>query len=70
MKIVGATGLVGFWAYTRHKLTLRPRLRNLNLKSQFSIFDIFRDIRVHIYDFFKFAGGKVGEANFFFWVIR
>jgi len=58
MNILGATGLVGFWAYTGNKFTLRPRLRNLNLKSQFSIFYIFRDIRVHIYDFLKFAGGQ------------
>jgi len=54
MKIVGATGLGGLWA-------LRTRLRNLNLRSHFSIFDSFRDIRVRIYDFFKF----VGVANFF-----
>jgi len=27
------------------------------LKSQFSIFDSFRDMRVHIYDFLKFVGG-------------
>jgi len=55
-------------SYSRYKLALRTRLRNLNLmsqfyifrnlnqKSQFSIFDIFRDIRVHIYDFLKFVG--------------
>jgi len=41
----------------RNKLALRIRLRNLNLKSQFSIFDSFRDIHVHIYDFLKFVGG-------------
>jgi len=39
-------------------------LRNLNLKSQLCIFDSFRDIRVHIYDFLKFVGVKVGVANF------
>jgi len=44
-------------AYWRNKLVLRTQLRNLNLKSQFSIFHIFRDIRVHIYDFVKFVGG-------------
>jgi len=45
-------------AYSRNKLALRSRLRNLNLKSQTSTFDSFRDIRVHIYDFFfKFVGG-------------
>jgi len=49
-------------AYSRRKLTLRTRLRNpkhalvtrlrnLNLKSQFSIFDSFRGIRVQTYDF-------------------
>jgi len=43
-------------AYSRDKLALRARLRNLNLKSQFSIFDIFPDILVHIYDFLKFVG--------------
>jgi len=44
-------------AYSRNKLALRIRLRSLNLKSQFSIFDSFRDIHVHIYDFLKFVGG-------------
>jgi len=43
--------------YSRNELALRLRLRNLNQKSQFSIFDIFWDIRVHIYDFLKFVGG-------------
>jgi len=33
-------------------------------KSHFSIFDSFRDIRVHIYDFLKFVGVKVGVENF------
>jgi len=37
---------------------------NLNLKSLFSIFDSFRGIRVHIYDFFKLVGVKVGVENF------
>jgi len=50
-------------ASSRKKLALRTRLQNLNLKSQFSIFDSFRDIRVHIYDFLKFVGVKVGVAN-------
>jgi len=36
--------------YSRNKLALRTRLRNLSLKSQFSIFDSFQNIRVHIYD--------------------
>jgi len=49
-------------AFSRDKLALRSRLRDLNLKSQFSILDSFRDIRVHIYVFLKF----VGVANFFF----
>jgi len=40
-------------------------LRNLHLRSQFSIFDSFRDIRVHIYYFLKFVGVKVGVANLF-----
>jgi len=66
MKIVGATGLGGLWAaYSRYKLALRLRLRNLNLRSQFSIFDSFRDIHAHTYDFLKFVGVKVGVANFF-----
>jgi len=51
--------------YSRNKLALRTRLRNLNLKSQFSILDSFRDIRVHINGFLKFVGVKVGVANFF-----
>jgi len=63
MKTVGATGLgrlvgvrVGV-AYSCNKLALRTKLRNPNLKSQFSLFDSFRDIRDHIYDFLKFVGG-------------
>jgi len=54
MKIVGYTGLREFVsvrvgvAYSRNKLALRTRLQNLNLKSQISIFDIFRDIHVRI----------------------
>jgi len=61
MQILGATGLSGFVAitvgaaYSRNKLALRTRLRNLNLRSHFSMFDSFRDIRVQIYDFFKFG---------------
>jgi len=51
-------------AYSRNKLALRTRLRNLNLISHFSIFDSFREVRVHTYDFLKF----VGVANF--WVNR
>jgi len=39
MKIVGATDLGGLGAYSESK-------------SQFSILYSFRDIRVHIYDFF------------------
>jgi len=49
-------------AYSRNKLALRTRLRNPNLQSQFSIFDHFRDIRVHTYDFLKFVGD--------FWAVR
>jgi len=45
-------------AYPGSKLTLQTRLRNLNLKSQFSIFHSFRDIRVRIYDFLKFLVGS------------
>jgi len=59
MKIVGATGLGGLCALV---WALRTRLRNLNLQSQFSIIDSFRDIRVHIYDFLKIVGVKVGVA--------
>jgi len=51
-------------AYSRNKLALRARLRDLNLKSQFSILDSFRDISVNIYDLFKFVGVKVGVAIF------
>jgi len=50
-------------AYSRNKLALSARLRNLNLRSQFSILDSFRDIHVHIYDFLRFVGVKVGVAN-------
>jgi len=49
-RIVGVT-------YSRYKLALRARLRNLNLKSQFSIFDSFRGISVHNYEFLKILGG-------------
>jgi len=70
MKIVGPPGLGGLWvrvgvAYSRNKLALGTRLRNLNLRAQFSIFDSIRDIHVHIYGFLKFVGVKVGLANFF-----
>jgi len=55
-------------AYSRDKLAVRIRLRNLNVRSQFSIFYSFRDIHVQIYDFFevcgRFVGVKVGVANF------
>jgi len=40
--------------YSGKKLALRTRPRNINLKSEFSIFDSFRDICVHIYSFLKF----------------
>jgi len=49
-------------AYSRKKLALSTR--NLNLKYKFSIFNSVRNIRVHINDFFKFAGVKVGVTNF------
>jgi len=52
-------------AYSRNKLALRTRLRNLNLRSEFPISDSFRDINVHIYDFLKFVGVTVGVPNFF-----
>jgi len=55
--------------YSRNKLALRTTLQNLNLRSQFSIFDSVRDFRVNIYDFLKFVGVKKGVANFF-WVNR
>jgi len=44
-------------AYSRSKLSLCTRLRNLNLKSKLSNFDSFRDIDDHIYDFFKLVDG-------------
>jgi len=50
-------------AYSRNQLALRTRLRNLNLKTQFSFFGIFRDISVHIFDFLKFVGVKVGVVG-------
>jgi len=60
MQILGAKVVGGLWAvecvtYSRNKLTLRTKLRNLHLQSQFSIFDSFRDIGVHTYDFLKFV---------------
>jgi len=55
---------VGF-AYSRNKLALRTRTRNLKLKSQFSIFDSFRDIRVQIYGFWDLWWSWQN-----FWVIR
>jgi len=55
--------------YSHNKLALRTRLRNLNLRSKFSIFDSFPDIHVHIYDFFEVCGrfecNNVGVAYFF-----
>jgi len=44
-------------AYSRNTLAPRTRPWNLNLNSQFSIFDSFRDIRVYIYVFLMFVGG-------------
>jgi len=43
-------------ASSSNNLALRTTLLILNLRSQFSIFESFRDIHVHIYDFLKFAG--------------
>jgi len=64
MQVVGA-GLGGLWAleWTWHiRVTHLRCVQNYEiLKSQFSIFDCFRDIRVHIYGFLKF----VGVENFF-----
>jgi len=59
MKIVGATGLGCLWA-----LEWDTRLRNLHLRSQFSIFESFRYIDVHMYDILKFVRVKVGVATF------
>jgi len=57
MKTVGATDFGGLsalkWAW--HVRALRTKL-NLNLKSQFSIFDSFRDISVQIYEVFEVCG--------------
>jgi len=50
MKIAGATSLGGLWAWDIC----------VNLKSRFSIFDSFRDTRVHINDFLVV---KVEVAN-------
>jgi len=54
--------------YSRNKLALRIGLRNLNLKSQFNIFDSFRDVHVRL-RFFEVCGRfvdfKVGVLNFF-----
>jgi len=55
-------------AYSCNKLALRIKLRNLNLKSQFSIFDSFRDIHSYLRFFEvcgRFMGVRVGVANFF-----
>jgi len=49
-------------AYSRNKRALRTRLRNLNLRSQFSIFDSFQDIHVHTYDFLKFVCGFLDQS--------
>jgi len=62
MKIVGATGLGGLWGLEG---AWHIRVTNLRCRSHFSIFDSFRDIRVHIYVFLNFVGVKVGVANFF-----
>jgi len=62
MRFVGVRVCV---AYSRSKLALRTRLRNLNLKSQFSILNSFRDIRVYIYDFWKFVGVIVCVFSYF-----
>jgi len=51
---------------TQSSNLLHTRLRKLNLRSQFSISDSFRDTRVHTYDFLKFVGVRVGVANIFF----
>jgi len=54
-------------ASSRNKLALLTRLRNLNLRAQFSSL-IVSEIYVHIYDFLKFVGlvgVKVGVSNFF-----
>jgi len=40
-------------AYSRNKLALRTKLRNLKLKSQLSSFDSFQDIRVPLDNFLK-----------------
>jgi len=62
MKIVGATGLGGLWAWHICETNLRcvQGYGIFNLKSQFSIFGSFRDIRVHICDILKFVGVKGG----------
>jgi len=57
------------WAW---HIRLRTRVRNLNLRIQCSIFDSFRDNRVHdydffhvqIYDFFKFVASS-GRSKLF-----
>jgi len=49
---LGVMGVRVGVAYLRNKPALRIRLQNLNLKSQFSIFDSIRVIRCYIYDFF------------------
>jgi len=44
-------------AYSRNKLALRTRVRNLNLRSHFCIFDSFREVCG------RFVSVKVGVAN-------
>jgi len=44
------------WAWHIFETNLRC-VQGYGIESQFSIFDSFRDINVHIYDFLKFVGG-------------
>jgi len=60
MKIVGATCLSGLWAleWARHiRVTNLHCVQGYGINSLFSIFDNFRDICVHMYDFLKIMGG-------------
>jgi len=52
-------------AYSRNKLALRIRLRTLNLKSKFFIFDSIGGNSVYTYDFLKFVGVKASVSNIF-----
>jgi len=44
-------------AQLRNKFALRTKVKNLNLKTQHSSFNNFRNVNVHTHNFFTFLGG-------------